>query len=184
MQKPRRGEKGQGGRVLLGLRGYARHRKEHALPGGTHSAIQKAFSEGRIRKSCKVHDRCPDNCESVDQGFDPAVADLDWEQTTIAKPGAGDESLNEAQRLKTLYQARLLRLKHEREVGNLVAKADVEAERLLAGQQVQKAMMQLCKRVAVRCASLAEPRAVQDYLEEEVRRALSRAGVAIQRAPR
>ena len=59
------------------LRGYARHRAEHGLPGQTLRAVQRAIESGRIQ---------------VEQGQIPdyAAADAQWQSTTRPQPLSGE----------------------------------------------------------------------------------------------
>jgi len=162
-------------RKFLGLRAYARWRKERGLSGGTLSAVQKALSEGRIQRACKVHMRCPKGCDTLDAGIDPAIADQDWLESSVRSPDL-EETPAEIRAGVELYKRRLLRLKYEREKGTLLLRADVEAERLRAGKATQEALFLMCRRVAPRLEAMGDRRQIQEFLEDEVRVALDRVG--------
>jgi hypothetical protein len=54
--------------MTLSQRGYAKHRKERGLPGGSLAAVQKALTQGRI--------------QAVDGKIDAGLADAAWASNT------------------------------------------------------------------------------------------------------
>lgn len=64
----------------LSRRAYAVHRKERGLPGGSHTAVNKALETGRIALE-------PDGT------IDPAKADAQWERGTNAAFQRSDDSI-------------------------------------------------------------------------------------------
>lgn len=68
--------------MSLGLREYARHRKDASLPGGTVNAVRTAIDSGRLCKSLTPDGR---------QIADAELADAEWEANTLAdrRPQSG-----------------------------------------------------------------------------------------------
>ena len=63
----------------LSRRGYARHRKQHGLPGTSDTAVRAAISDGRIAAAVLA-----------DKTIDPEKADALWGTNSSRSPSDGD----------------------------------------------------------------------------------------------
>ena len=63
----------------LSRRAYARHRKQHGLPGTSDTAVRAAITDGRIAAALLA-----------DKTIDPAKADALWGTNSSRSPSAGD----------------------------------------------------------------------------------------------
>jgi hypothetical protein len=119
--------------VLMGLREYARHRKQRGLVGTTHRAVQVAIRDGRIVKAV------------VDNKIDAAVADAEWSDTTLedrvpltgpTAPSSDDEddlpadvpSLKESRARREAAEAALAEIELAEKRRELVPAKDVESK--------------------------------------------------------
>lgn len=120
--------------VWMGLREYARHRKERGLTGTTHRAVQVAIRDGRL-----VH-------AIVAGKIDSALADAEWSDTTLedrvpltgptasfsddddGELPAGLPSLKESRARREAAEAALAEIELAEKRAELVLAADVEAK--------------------------------------------------------
>jgi len=120
----------------LSLRGYARHRKELGLPGGSLQSVQRAIENDRISFVIE---------KGVKRIADPEAADREWSDNTdhtrapgyvreLADGEDGDEqdeeggpSLSKASAREKHWKAELAELSFRRKAGELVEVEAVQA---------------------------------------------------------
>lgn len=126
--KPKAAPKPDARPVSMGIREYARHRKDAALAGGTHRAVQVAIIDGRLSKSLT-----PDRKRIADV----AAADAEWASTThvdripLTGPTAAGTSppdLAESRARREAAEAALAEIELDEKRGELVPAKDVEAK--------------------------------------------------------
>jgi phage terminase Nu1 subunit (DNA packaging protein) len=124
------------------LRAYARRRKAHGLPGGSHQSVARAIAQGRLRASVGVG---PDGQPGI---TDFALADQEWaENTDLTKApgylkdwagGEGDDgiesddpedhsSVRTASAREKHWKARLAELNYKQRAGELVNATETAA---------------------------------------------------------
>lgn len=120
---------------LMSIRGYARHRADLGLPGGTHRAVQKAIQAGRCPiepngqiDSEKADAAWAENTNAVKRAPTEAEAATPAFEPPQGSPGSRGPSLAQAQAVEKTYRARLARLEWEERTGSLVPVADVKLE--------------------------------------------------------
>jgi len=119
---------------LMGIREYARHRKERGLAGGTHKAVQAAIRDGRLMRAVR------------DGKIDASIADSEWRAVTLSQRiprtgptapqhwGDDDElppgvpSLAESRARREAAEAALSEIELAEKRGELVLAKDVESK--------------------------------------------------------
>lgn len=165
---------------MLSLRGYAKHRKESGLPGGTLTAVQKALASGRIR--------------AKNGQIEPTQADRDWlsnsdqrrqrqrrpdnnaEPDEVTVPNDG--SFQEAQRQREWERLRRERTARRVREGELVEVAEVREAWCEIASRIRDGVMGLPTRVCIRLPAEWR-RKISDTLTEEARKVLAAMGESI-----
>lgn len=166
----------------LSIRGYAAHRRAKGLRGGTRAAVEKALGTGRIKKNRSGK-------------IDPNEADSDWEQSTRmeaadAEPARSDlprvqssshgptdnvhggPSYGQSRAVREAYQARLARLDYEERTGQLVRIDQIRVRAFQKTRQVRDRLLTIPRRISAELAADADPRSIEERLDEELRTAL------------
>ena len=161
------------GPTRVGMRAYARCRAAAGLPGKSLSSVQKALRDGRIWRTCDVHDHCPPDCKSPKSRIDPLVADIAWAEQSARSPEIhGTIAAATLEQKRIANKSALIDLRRKEE--STLWRADVEAGAARVGKDVVDTMMALCRRIPNRLAAMDDRRAIQEYVEDEMRRALDR----------
>jgi hypothetical protein len=162
----------------LSIRAYAEHRRRHGLLGHTSWAVQKAIKTGRIRKNAAGK-------------IDPVQADRDWEGRTsparrtrpsestfagTAAAGLTGVEYAQARAARELYEARLARLDYEERSGKLVSADKVKTGTFQKTRQTRDRLMMIPRRLAAQLAVETDPRAVEQLLADEIRKAMETLG--------
>lgn len=180
----------------LSMRGYARWRAAKGLAGGTHTAVSRAISDGRLQESLLG--------TAVGKfQIDPELADAEWARNTDAAqsrggsdadpeqnggpqaslfPGAGTQvpeepgktdapggpALARSQQVNALFRARLTQLEYEERSGKLCPVAEVTAEAFTKGRMVRDALLLLPDRLAPHLAEEQSADAIHEMLTREL----------------
>ena len=158
--------------------GYAKHRKELGLSGGTRGAVQKAIKTGRITKG-------------ADGKINVARADRDWEQnlnqrkrhqtpkpSQSIEPGQApetpeDETFLEAQRqhewLKVQKEEMELRLRK----AELLERSQVKEEVSKMLTTFKNKMLYIPSRISQKLGAVTDDRERRSIIETEIKEALS-----------
>lgn len=141
----------------IGVRAYARHRKELGLAGGTHRAVQVAIESGRLSKSL-TSDR--------KQITDASAADAEWESTThvdripITGPtaaGTPPPDLQESRARREAAEAALAEIELAEKRRELVLAADVESKLVNVFAQCKTKLLGVAARARQRDPGLSGP---------------------------
>ncbi len=159
---------------LLGYREYAKHR------GVSHAAVQRAIDAERI--SVIV---LPDGTKKIN----PETADVEWvnntdesqkPHTTHARSGAPEMyTYAEARAVRANYEAKLLKLKYEKETAKLVDSEEMKSKIFQAVRTTRDAIMNIPDRISGILAAEGDQYQIHNILARELRQALeelSRAG--------
>lgn len=148
----------------MGVREYARH------AGVSHTAVQKAIAEGRIRNAV-FRD------EKGRPKIDPELADTEWKRSTTTThpharhaedrsttppPGGGrlsaEESkyppLAQSRAIREGYQAQLAKLDYDERSGKLVRVDDVKVRAFQVARRVRDALLNVPVRVVDEIAAV------------------------------
>jgi len=148
--------------ALLTARKYADHR------GVSHTAVQKAIQQGRIKAA-------PDGKIDVEQ------ADRDWDRNTspvnaprATKPetATGGPTYAQSRAVRELYLARLAKIEFEERSSKLVSRDDVTVAAFTKARTVRDSLLNIPDRVAALLAAETEPAKAHNILSEEIRKAL------------
>jgi hypothetical protein len=153
----------------LSLRAYARHRKAHALAGGTLRAVQVAIRDGRLSKSIT-----PDK-----QVASAAAADAEWGSTTHADripltgptaAGVQPPDLAESRARREAAEASLAEIELAEKRGELVPVTDVESKLVGVFARCKNKLLAVPSRVRQRDPALSP--AQVELIEAVIREAL------------
>lgn len=161
----------------MGLREYARHRKELGLVGTTHRAVQVAIRDGRIEKAI------------VDGKIDARIADAEWNDTTLesriprtgptAPTSADDDddelpdgvpSLKESRARREAAEAALAEIELAEKRRELVLAKDVESKLVNVFAHCKTKLLGVPARARQRDPGLSGPQV--DLFESLIREAL------------
>ena len=146
----------------LSIRQYAKRR------GLSHTAVQKALKQGRIRPT-------------ADGRIDVEQADRDWQRHTgpskppgfsVPDEGLRGPSFAKSRAIRELYMAKLAKLEFEQRSGKLTDRQEVEHAAFNAARTTRDRMLCIPSRVAPILATESDANRIQDILEEEIRWAL------------
>ena len=147
----------------LSIRGYAAHRKKRGLPGATAGAVHKAIQDGVISRNANGK-------------IDPDKSDKDWarNQSGTMEPGetTKPQSYAQARAERERYNAKLARLKYEREKGTLVDAAEVKKAAFESARIVRDRLLMIPDRISAEIAAMSDARKIETLLENEIRSAL------------
>src|SRR5260221_959211 len=162
----------------MSLRGYAAHRRDRGLMGGTHGAVEKALASGRITAL-------------ADGKIDPDLADIEWAASSVRGNGAGlvphrgragngraRRTLAEAHRELLEAKAALVRLQLAKATGQLLDAEEVTAAAFQAGRTARDTMLALPPRLGPTLAGMTNPEEITRLLEREIGSALDHLGKA------
>jgi len=152
---------------VVSLREYARHRQI------SHTAVQKAIRQGRIRTT-------PEGQIDVEQ------ADSDWDRNSSpsAKPAKTvpqeqmrtepprGPSYAQSRAVRELYMARLAKLEYEERSGKLVSAEEVVEAAFNRGRVTRDRMLTIPDRISCLLAAESDERKIYDMLTAEIRDAL------------
>lgn len=166
-------------KVLMSMREYARFR------GVSHTAVQKAVKEGRIRIR-------------KDGRINRKKADAEWKENTLAPPAQKEEkpksqtatpgpdrfadeedlddegtTFSQARTAKELYLARLRKLEFEEKSGKLVDANAVRRAQFSLLRTIRDQLLELPDRLADELAAEDDPMEVRDLFMAELRSILS-----------
>ena len=149
----------------LTKRGYARHRLEAGLPGGTPAAVREALARGRITLE-------------PDGGIDPRKADAAWKRNTKERAIPSPATKAEAARF-IAAKARKAELEVEQLRAGLISVADVEREAARIRVMVAAVLKPFPARMAPILVGMTDRHAIAELLDTEVRELLAqmRAGL-------
>ncbi len=149
--------------ALLTARKYARHR------GVSHTAVQKAIEQGRIKTA-------PDGKIDVEQ------ADRDWgrnsspvnspKRVSRVEAPAGGPTYAQSRAVRELYLARLAKIEFEERSSKLVSRDDVTVAAFTKARTVRDSLLNIPDRVAALLAAESDPAKAHNILSEEIRKAL------------
>lgn len=164
-------------RLVLGLRAYARHRRQRGLVGGTLGAVQKAIAAGRI--------------SLIGSKIDPEVADIQWADKTDAAqqargargghaprdepkapPGGDREGYFATKERRERAEADLAELELRQRRGELVKKSDVERELFAVNRSLRDRLAGIPDRIAPMLASETDVTRCHAIVAAELRAAL------------
>ena len=154
----------------LGLRAYARHRKEAGLAGGTLNAVQTAIKSGRLSKSL-TRDR--------KQIASAAAADVEWDAAThvdripLTGPtatGTQPPDLTESRARREAAEAALAELELAEKRRELVLAKDVESKLVNVIAHCKTKLLGVSPRARQRDPSLTGPQI--ELFENLIREAL------------
>ena len=149
---------------LVSLRKYAEHRRV------SHTAVQKAIKQGRIRTT-------PDGKIDVEQ------ADREWDRNTspVNAPrraprdgggAAGGPTYAQSRAVRELYLARLAKIEFEERAGKLVSRDEVTVAAFTKARTVRDNLLNIPDRVAAVLAAETDPVRTHQILTDEIRKAL------------
>lgn len=152
----------------LSTRGYAEHRRELGLSGGTHRAVQVALEEGRI--------------PALDDGtIDPEAADVAWAENSDASHVRGngratepkDGSLTDARIARERVRTERERLDLDRLRGELGSREEFDARAEKIARATRDRLAVIPTRIAVEFGvDDDERRRLEARIDEEIRTAL------------
>jgi len=171
----------------MSIRGYAAHRRELSLDGGSAWSVQKALREGRIS-------RLPDG------SIDPERADAEWEANTHPGRGSGKRkgqgksqpadppgaesgpaapspegkrfTYASARARLEEWKARKAELEYRRLAGELTSVAEVERATFNFHRTLREQILATAGRVAAECIPLRSARSIERVITRELRTAL------------
>lgn len=181
---------------LLSIRGYARHRKDLGLPGGTHAAVRKAIATGRLDAAVRIREGKP--------RIDANAADLEWASRTDPVQSrnpeqAGDptqgrpfgglegsprddarasdepdiaETARKAQAVRLTFQAKIAELEYRERARELVKAEEVRHVTTRAARKVRDRLRSIPDRLASRIAAETDPHRCRLLLQAEIDRSL------------
>ncbi len=149
---------------LVSIRKYAAHR------GVSHTAVQKAIKQGRVKTT-------PDGKIDVEQ------ADRDWGRNTSpvnapkrAPKATGDlgggPTYAQSRAVRELYLARLAKIEFEERAGKLVSRDEVTVAAFTKARTVRDNLLNIPDRVAAMLAAESDPGRTHQILTDEIRKAL------------
>jgi len=152
--------------ALVSVRQYAKHR------GVSHTAVQKAVKQGRIKLT--------------DGKVDVQAADRDWSRNSspvnAPKPPArtvptGDGPASgptyaQSRAVRELYLARLAKIEFEERAAKLVSRDEVTVAAFTTARTVRDNLLNVPDRLAAMLAAEDDPTRVHEILTEEIRKAL------------
>jgi hypothetical protein len=154
---------------LVSIRPYAKHR------GVSHTAVQKAIKQGRIRLS-------------PDGKIDQEAADREWSRNSSpvnapAKPTAraapvsdrpgGGPTYAQSRAVRELYLARLAKIEFEERSGKLLSRDEVTTAAFTRARTMRDNLLNIPDRIAPMLAAESDPAVVHQILSDEIRQVLN-----------
>lgn len=146
------------GKVLMGLREYARHRNTSL------SSVQKAIASGRITTVII------DGAKKID----PITADQDWKENTKASPTSielsGDENdlYFKSRAEKEKYLALLAKLEYERKCGDVLDKDETRRTIIKLVTETRDALLNIPDRIAPELVAINDIFQMTEKLRKEI----------------
>jgi hypothetical protein len=148
---------------LVSVRKYAEHR------GVSHTAVQKAIKQGRIKTT-------------ADGKIDVEQADRDWDRNTspVNAPkrapksdgATGGPTYAQSRAVRELYLARLAKIEFEERAGKLISRDEVTVAAFTKARTVRDNLLNIPDRVAAMLAAETDPVRTHQILTDEIRKAL------------
>jgi hypothetical protein len=148
---------------LVSVRKYAERR------GVSHTAVQKAIKQGRIKPT-------------ADGKIDVEQADRDWDRNTspVNAPKRTPKSdgatvgptYAQSRAVRELYLARLAKIEFEERAGKLISRDEATVAAFTKARTVRDNLLNIPDRVAAMLAAETDPVRTHQILTDEIRKAL------------
>lgn len=147
----------------VSIREYARHR------GVSHTAVQKAIRQGRIRTTATGK-------------IDVERADQEWKRNSAppqrlarepVSPPASGVTYAQSRAVRESYLARLAKIEFEKRSSKLIPRDEVTVAAFTIARTVRDNLLNIPDRLAALLAGETDAARVHDLLTEEIRKALN-----------